>query len=362
MSTDCPFFATGRIQRPELFIGRNYELTFIMHRMTGQQPTSINIYGARRIGKSSLLYHFYLTWQNRIKPEERQKFAVTYMSMAQVKTEEEFYQQLAKIWRDYAPLQKNTAWQKIWHASSWTRSSFNNALKACQETVKTLLVVGLDDIETILRHAQNFDDGFYDNLRSVMGNNQLMLVIASLEPLKDYKHRYGLISMFFNQGQTLELKELETSEAETLLLWADKADFNPQQKKKMRAWGKKHPYLLQLAGVCLWEAQEAGKNEQFAQQQFEKDKELNLSSAPLPRPRGFAKFLIPFQQLGRLADWFAEKWHHLHLAVIGIVIVVAVALILLSGTYWSFIHLAEHPFEFFKQIWIFFFGGSMEGH
>jgi hypothetical protein len=139
-TTHCPFFATGYIQSPELFVGRNYELTFIARRMTGRQPTSVNVYGPRRIGKSSLLYHFCHTWENRIEPEERQKFAVVYVSMAQVSTEPEFYQELAKAWREYTPLQKHTTWRKTWHSADWTRHGFNEALKVCKETVKVCLV------------------------------------------------------------------------------------------------------------------------------------------------------------------------------------------------------------------------------
>lgn len=142
-TTHSPFFASGHIEHPELFIGRNYELTFIARRMTGRQPTSVNVYGPRRIGKSSLLYHFYRTWENRIDPEERPQFAVAYVSVAQVNTEGAFYQELAKAWREYPPLQKHTTWRKTWHSADWTRHSFNEALKVCKETVKVLPVVCL---------------------------------------------------------------------------------------------------------------------------------------------------------------------------------------------------------------------------
>jgi len=218
MSTHCPFFASGYIKSLERFIGRTDELALITHRLTGLQPTSVNVYGPRRIGKSSLLYHFYLTWENRVKPEERAQFAVVYVSVAGMETEAEFYQTLAKAWWNYAPLQKNVTWKKTWHSSAWTRASFKEALKTCQETVKVLPVVCLDDIEMILRHSTDhppeFDNGFFDNLRSAMGSSQLMLVIASFKPLHDYKNDYGLTSLFFNQGQSLELKVFEASEVQ----------------------------------------------------------------------------------------------------------------------------------------------------
>ena len=118
MLTNCPFFAAGHLQRPESFVGRDDEMTIMINLMTAAQPTSINVHGPKRIGKSSLLYHFYLTWENRVDPEKRQNFAVVYTSMAQVHTEEAFYQYLAKAWQSYTPLEKNASWQSIWAAST----------------------------------------------------------------------------------------------------------------------------------------------------------------------------------------------------------------------------------------------------
>lgn len=361
MSTNCPFVAAGYIQRPELFIGRDYELKFIAHRLTGQQPTSINIYGERRIGKSSLLYHFYLTWENRVTPEERHRFAVVYLSVAPIKTESEFYQALAKTLLNLLP-QNTAAWRKIWRAAAWTRHSFNEALKLSKQTSKVLPVVCLDDIETILKHPQDFDEGFYDNLRAAMGNSQLILVVASFKPLHDYKLEYKLTSLFFNQGLSLELKRFEATEVETLLLWADKANFTKPHQQKIRQWGKQHPYLLQLAGVCLWEALAAGKEEKFAQKCFEENKQRNLYATPLPSSKGWAKISKPFEWLGRLAHWFAEGWHRAHLAIIGMVMVIAVILILILGIHNGFMHLAEHPLEFFQQLWNFFVGSHPDSH
>lgn len=370
----CPFTAAGYIQNVEQFIGRVDELTFLAHRMNKQSPTSVNIYGARRMGKSSLLYHFFITWENRVKPEDRAGFAVAYVSLAQMEFEAEFYQTLAETWRHYAPLAKHTLWQDTWSAPTWTRHRFNEALAVCKETIGILPVACLDDIEPILKYRavlteeailqhQDFNDSFYDNLRATMTRNQLMLIIVSLEPLQIYKYRYKLTSMFFNQGHSIALTEFKPTEVETLMSWADQVNFSEQQKEKMRQWGKQHPYLLQLAGVCLWEAQVTGQAETVAHQHFEENKQRNLYSAPLPPEKLSKKMIKPFEWLGRLADWFAEKWHHAHLIVIGMVMVVAVILILVLGISKGFQHIVEHPLEYFKQIWDLFFGHPPEkGH
>ena len=59
----CPFYAGSMITDPQFFVGRREELDFITSRLMAAQPTSINVVGERRIGKSSLLYHFFQTYE-----------------------------------------------------------------------------------------------------------------------------------------------------------------------------------------------------------------------------------------------------------------------------------------------------------
>jgi hypothetical protein len=59
--------------------------------MSGVQPTSVNVVGDKRIGKSSLLYHFSQTWEQRVL--EPSRYVVIYLSLqdADCHIEEEFY-------------------------------------------------------------------------------------------------------------------------------------------------------------------------------------------------------------------------------------------------------------------------------
>ena len=61
----CPFIAGPMITDPRLFVGRRRALSRLAHMV--QQPVSANVIGERRIGKSSLLYHFFQTWELRVK-------------------------------------------------------------------------------------------------------------------------------------------------------------------------------------------------------------------------------------------------------------------------------------------------------
>jgi hypothetical protein len=78
------------------FVGRREELRFLAGRMAGAQPTSVNVVGERRMGKSSLLYHFFQTWEQRISSPTR--FVVVYLDL-QARTpssEAAFYQTLGR--------------------------------------------------------------------------------------------------------------------------------------------------------------------------------------------------------------------------------------------------------------------------
>jgi hypothetical protein len=57
-----------------------------------------------------------------------------------------------------------------------------------------LPVLCVDDFESLLKRTEEFANGFYDNLRSLMNDNSLMLVVASRKELSVYgsEQRFGL--------------------------------------------------------------------------------------------------------------------------------------------------------------------------
>lgn len=70
---------------------------------------------------------------------------------------------------------------------------------------------GLDDFESLLKRTEEFDNGFYDNLRSLMNDSALMLVVASRKELSVYGSEYRFVSQFFNLGHVLKLGEVTTN-------------------------------------------------------------------------------------------------------------------------------------------------------
>lgn len=83
LSDTAPFHAGSIISDSRYFIGYQEQLDTITVRAISAQPTSINIVGDKRIGKSSLLYHFCQTYEQIIESRgiDPRKYLAVYLSL-----------------------------------------------------------------------------------------------------------------------------------------------------------------------------------------------------------------------------------------------------------------------------------------
>lgn len=269
-----PFVAAGMIQETWLFVGRSLELQALVSRMTGAQPTSVNIVGAKRIGKSSLLYHFYLTWEQRVVDPSR--YTVIYLSLqsVQCQCENNFYQTIAQELLSRPSIKAKQYICDILTKETIDRMLFTQIMKECKKQ-SILPVICLDDFKHLFYHKNEFDDGFYDNLRSLMDNNTLMLVIATHKELDFYGKQHGLTSSFFNLGHIIRLQEFLEEEVKDLLSLPTQIRANSSSalgisdQELVRELGGNHPFLLQLAGNLVCEARRYKYNKIWVRKQFE---------------------------------------------------------------------------------------------
>ncbi|MBX2863533.1 MAG: ATP-binding protein [Leptolyngbyaceae cyanobacterium MAG.088] len=206
-----PFVAGPMITDPRLFVGRKRELARLAGLM--QQPVSANVIGERRIGKSSLLYHIYQTWESRVN--EPTRYCVVYLNLQEAQCDQEarFYTAVLQALRQ--ELRSHPVLSQL--PTTADRVEFAAVIRqCCQENIRPVLC--LDEFEALFDHTQSFDDGFFNNLRGLMNANQVMLILASKKSLDVYKRKHGLTSDFFNLGQILKLWELEPDEVTELLL------------------------------------------------------------------------------------------------------------------------------------------------
>ena len=340
-----PFVAGPRLQNPQLFVGREEELQAILSRMSGVQPTSVNIVGEPQIGKSSLLYYFSLIWRERIITPS--KYVVIYISLkkAHCQREENFYKIVAQKLLSCSAVQARPILNPFLKQNSLDRIGFSRAI-AEFENQGLLPVLCLDDFENLLKYPKEFDNGFYDNLRSLMDNNVLMLILASCETLNIYADKYRFVSRFFNVGHVIKLGEFTPDEAIEFTQLPDittkdkKPVLNADEQKYVSSWGKQHPYLLQLAASYLWEARHNRKGIKWAKKQFEEQKKVfeqqkKRKSPHLPyflkkeknKPKNI--FWL-FQRLPGIIGEFVETLENVTKSIIGLVILTLLILVVLK--------------------------------
>ena len=224
-SDTAPFYAGSTINDSRYFIGYQKQLDFITARTIAAQPTSVNVIGDKRTGKSSLLYHFYQTYEQKIESRGKnpRKYLAVYLSLEQGNCQQQhsFYRVVAEELRQIIKKRSNLfnkprSLIEALEANNFDRESFYQAIDKFRDA-GILPILCLDKIETLFRNPQEFDNGFYDNLRSLMDRNALMLVIAPEKGLTVYSKKKKLTSSFFNVGQEIILSGLTDNEARDLV-------------------------------------------------------------------------------------------------------------------------------------------------
>jgi len=271
LSAACPFIAGPMITDPRLFVGRKEELHFLAARMSGIQPVSVNVAGERRSGKSSLLYHFYQTWQALVLDPAR--FVVFYLDLQAciLDSEAAFYQDISKKLAQHPSVNCIDKLRYVLNRPLNDYRDFATTLELLAE-YNLLPVFCLDEFEVLIEHKEQFDDRFFNRLRSLMNINRLMFIFASYRPLDIYASPHSLTSSFFNLVHVLKLGEFTEEEAEELvLLPADGLSILDSEEQQLAlAWGNRHPLQLQLAAQLLLEVRQTDRNVDWAKRQFKK--------------------------------------------------------------------------------------------
>lgn len=151
-----PFAAQAMIQDPARFVGRRAELDQVLNLLKGMQ--GVSLVGARRIGKSSLLHHIFLTGHAQLGEET----TIAYTDFRGVTDERSFYECLCKA------VDRN-----------------GDKLGDLEDAVRDRRVIFcFDQFERVVRSAA-FSKAFFDTLRGVASDDNLALLIATEQPLSE---------------------------------------------------------------------------------------------------------------------------------------------------------------------------------
>ncbi len=168
-------------------------------------------------------------------------------------------------------------------------------------------VLCVDDFDELLERQEQFPKDFYDNLRSAIGENCLMMIVASQEMLDLYSKQKQITSDFFNVFQMESLNEgFSEQEAMELVSLTNAAGegLTGDVKSIALKWGKHEPFLLQLAALNLWEMQQYGKSQKWAEQRF-KQQANRFKFQPKSKFLGF--LFRSIAKVGKISVWFVEN-------------------------------------------------------
>lgn len=339
-----PFVAGPMITEADLFVGRKKELEQMARWMSSRTPTSVNIAGGERIGKSSLLYRFSQMWQEDV---QNARYMVIYLDLASAGCEHKdgFYKAVAENLLKYPFVQGQQALNQLLQATSFNGQTFSEAIWECQRQ-GLLPVLCLDEFEALFYDPNEFNFAFYSNLQTLMKRNALMLVVASQKSLHVYCQENKLPPKFFNSGRRLLLGKFTQPEAEELVqLPVNKGSntdpiLTAQEQEDVLKWGGRHPYLLQLAATLIYEARQRHRGGMaWAKAEFEKQVR-NLLWSRLTNPQRWWPPLrwvfwdLPVR-LGSMAKFLGRAVDDVTNWIIGVVFVILVILVFAGVLHWN---------------------------
>ncbi len=232
-----PFTIRGAMQKPEEFIGRSAETSDIITRLRSMQ--SCSVVGERRIGKSSLLYHLHQTGVQRIG-DENYRFLYIELTDAYTQTAVDFLRAILQALNCPADGIKDD------NKLSRNLTAFDKEIKVLAE-IGERIVLCLDEFEGLFENAAEFNNAFFNHLRTMVNHRRLALVTASKQPLEIYSLEKKLTSPFFNLISVTELGDFTEEEAlQFLALHHPQVNFTEAELKFINSYLDPHPLKLQI--------------------------------------------------------------------------------------------------------------------
>lgn len=214
-----PYRTGGPVRKGENFVGREREVEQILQAL--KKPQSVSIYGARRIGKTSLLYHL----QDVIPAQLPKKPRVIYITMEIFRSEDEFFNFLAQ---------------------QLQIESFSTLQELGEKLGQSNLVLLLDEFENVTRN-DNFTDDFFHALRGWDIQGWLRAVYATKRPLSELSREGDLTSPFHNTLLSIEIGPISKDTARSLLSFLQEyVEYWPTN------WQES---VIDLTNCCPWNIQ-----------------------------------------------------------------------------------------------------------
>ncbi len=245
MDGSNPFSNRSMILNPDEFFGRANELRTIFSRLSNLQ--SCSVFGERKIGKSSLLHYIFL----KFRDEPGADYIAAYIDMQEAKyhTVEGFLKySLKKLASDPGVIISSNSLNE-------NLIAFSESIEELRKGIKPVLLI--DECENMTRRPE-FNDDFYDTMRSLGNKGAIAYVTASLHSLKTLCKFGNFTSPFYNLFSDVPLGIFSDEEiSEFLSAKREKFEFADNEIEFIKKIAKNQPLRLQIA--CYYVFENKGK-------------------------------------------------------------------------------------------------------
>ena len=232
------------IQNKTRFFGRETQKAAIFNALSAETPQCVSILGDRRIGRSSLLWNLKQTYRDHLREADRFRFAYVDVARDTCSTPNEFYAEaIQAMFGD--------------RHKSLTPHEFDDLLYENDPSGRTRYVFLLDEFNVLQRRRDQFDDDFYDGLRSRANAGELTIVLATHVPLADIAVQNDFSSTFFSIFNPVTLGSFQRGEALASVTRSADPQLTQRDFGMIENWINKtyHPLKLNIAADLLWQAQ-----------------------------------------------------------------------------------------------------------
>lgn len=244
---NSPFSDLGMITDPSRFFGRKVELQKIFNALASPTPQCVSIIGDRRIGRSSLLQHVLYSYANHLPQPANYHFAYLDLARDTCRHPHQFYAEVAQAFGSRS-------------GNSLSPQQFDDWLGSVNPGRSGKYILLLDEFNVLQRRREQFDDDFYDGLRSRANAGEITFVLATHVPLEQISLENEFSSTFFGIFTPVLLQEFSYQEAKESILRPATPQLRPVDFDAIRHWTRiseterYHPLKVNIAANHIWQA------------------------------------------------------------------------------------------------------------
>jgi hypothetical protein len=252
-----PFSNRAMIKNPDEFFGRKSELAAIFSRLSNLQ--SCDVSGERKIGKSSLLYYIFM----ELRDGDEYRIAYIDMQDAKYHTVEGFLKySLKELGSDPGVISSNSHNENL--------IAFSDSIEGLRSKIKPVLLI--DEFENLTKRAEEFNNDFFDAMRSLGYRGNIAYVTASLHSLKTQCTVGNFTSPFYNIFSQVTLGLFSPEETTDFLSARREGfEFNKREIEFIKRIANNHPLYLQIACYHVFENRGKKWDENELRKEIEKE-------------------------------------------------------------------------------------------